>query len=40
LVERFGDFHYRRFRLYLWGSAYEFPSRSVGCYRMIPRLAG
>jgi len=40
VVERFGDFHYRRFRLYLWGSAYEFPSRSVGCYRMIPRLAG
>ena len=37
LIERFGDFHYRRFRLYLWGSAYEFLSRSVGCYRMILR---
>ncbi len=37
LIECFGDFHYRRFRLYLWGSAYEFLSRSVSCYRMILR---
>jgi hypothetical protein len=26
---------YRRFRLYLWGAAYEFLSRSLDCYRMI-----
>ena len=26
VVERFGDFNYRRFRLYLWGAAYEFLS--------------
>ena len=37
VVERFGDFHYRRFRLYLWGAAYEFLSRSLDCYRMILR---
>lgn len=37
IVERFGDFHYRRFRLYLWGAAYEFLSRSLDCYRMILR---
>jgi cyclopropane-fatty-acyl-phospholipid synthase len=35
VVERFGDFNYRRFRLYLWGAAYEFLSRSLDCYRMI-----
>ena len=35
MVERFGEFNYRRFRLYLWGAAYEFLSRSLDCYRMI-----
>ena len=35
VVQRFGDFNYRRFRLYLWGAAYEFLSRSLDCYRMI-----
>ena len=33
--ERFGEFNFRRFRLYLWGAAYEFQSRSLDCYRMI-----
>ena len=37
LVERFGDFNFRRFRLYLWGAAYEFLSNSTGCYRLILR---
>ncbi len=37
VIERFGDFHYRRFRLYLWGAAYEFLSRSLDCYRMVIR---
>lgn len=37
ILERFGDFHYRRFRLYLWGAAYEFLSRSLDCYRMVLR---
>jgi cyclopropane-fatty-acyl-phospholipid synthase len=31
----FGDFEYRKFRLYLWGAAYEFLSRNLGCYRLI-----
>lgn len=35
VIERFGAFNYRRFRLYLWGAAYEFLSRSLSCYRMI-----
>jgi cyclopropane-fatty-acyl-phospholipid synthase len=35
VVEKFGEFNYRRFRLYLWGAAYEFFSRSLDCYRMI-----
>jgi hypothetical protein len=35
VIERFGDFNYRRFRSYLWGAAYEFLSRSLDCYRMI-----
>jgi cyclopropane-fatty-acyl-phospholipid synthase len=34
-VKNFGEFNYRRFRLYLWGAAYEFLSRSLDCYRMI-----
>ena len=37
VIQRFGDFNYRRFRLYLWGAAYEFLSRSLCCYRMILR---
>ena len=35
LVSKFGDFNFRRFRLYLWGAAYEFQSRSLDCYRLI-----
>jgi cyclopropane-fatty-acyl-phospholipid synthase len=35
VIERFGEFNYRRFRLYLWGAAYEFLSRNLDCYRMI-----
>ena len=37
VIKKFGDFNYRRFRLYLWGAAYEFKSRSLDCYRMIIR---
>lgn len=35
VVEKYGEVNYRRFRLYLWGAAYEFLSRGVDCYRMI-----
>jgi cyclopropane-fatty-acyl-phospholipid synthase len=38
LVVKFGDFNFRRFRLYLWGAAYEFLSRSLDCYRIIIQL--
>jgi cyclopropane-fatty-acyl-phospholipid synthase len=38
LVEKFGDFNFRRFRLYLWGASYEFISRSLDCYRLIIQL--
>ena len=31
----FGDFEFRKFRLYLWGAAYQFLIRSLECYRMI-----
>jgi cyclopropane-fatty-acyl-phospholipid synthase len=40
VIERFGNFNYRRFRLYLWGAAYEFLSGSLDCYRMIIRNLG
>jgi cyclopropane-fatty-acyl-phospholipid synthase len=38
----FGDFEFRKFRLYLWGAAYEFLTRNLDCYRMMlykPRAA-
>ena len=35
---KFGDFNFRRFRLYLWGATYEFLTRSLTCYRMVIRL--
>jgi cyclopropane-fatty-acyl-phospholipid synthase len=31
----FGDFEYRKFRLYLWGAAYEFLARNLDCYRLV-----
>lgn len=31
----FGDFEFRKFRLYLWGATNEFLQRSLDCYRMI-----
>jgi cyclopropane-fatty-acyl-phospholipid synthase len=40
VIEQFGDFNYRRFRLYLWGAAYEFLSGSLDCYRMIIQHPG
>ena len=30
----FGDFEFRKFRLYLWGAAYEFLARNLDCYRL------
>ena len=31
----FGDFEYRKFRLYLWGAAYEFLAHNLGCFRLL-----
>jgi cyclopropane-fatty-acyl-phospholipid synthase len=35
VTRTFGDFEYRKFRLYLWGAAYEFFARNLDCYRLI-----
>ncbi len=35
IIHEFGDFEYRKFRLYLWGATYEFLSRNLDCYRMV-----
>lgn len=40
VIARFGEFNYRRFRLYLWGTAYQFLSRGLSCYRMIIHYPG
>ena len=31
----FGDLEYRKFRLYLWGAAYQFLIRGLECYRLM-----
>jgi cyclopropane-fatty-acyl-phospholipid synthase len=33
--DKFGEDVDRRFRLYLWGTAYQFQSRGLDCYRMV-----
>ncbi len=35
IVRRWGETLYRRFRLYLWGSAYAFLSRSAEAFRVV-----
>jgi len=35
IISRWGETLYRRFRLYLWGSAYAFLSRGMDAYRVI-----
>jgi cyclopropane-fatty-acyl-phospholipid synthase len=35
VVRRFGEYNFRRFRLYLWGAAAAFARRDMLCYRMI-----
>jgi cyclopropane-fatty-acyl-phospholipid synthase len=35
IQRRFGDFEFRKFRLYLWALTYEFLARKLDCYRMI-----
>jgi len=35
IISRWGETLYRRFRLYLWGSAYAFMSRGMDAYRVV-----
>ena len=35
VTRTFGDFEFRKFRLYLWGATYEFLHRNLDCYRLI-----
>jgi cyclopropane-fatty-acyl-phospholipid synthase len=35
VTRTFGDFEFRKFRLYLWGAAYEFLTHNLDCYRLI-----
>jgi len=35
IIHRWGETLYRRFRLYLWGSAHAFLSRGLDAYRMV-----
>lgn len=35
IIREFGDFEFRKFRLYLWGATYEFLARNLDCYRMV-----
>jgi cyclopropane-fatty-acyl-phospholipid synthase len=34
VIREFGDFEYRKFRLYLWALTYQFYARHMECYRM------
>jgi cyclopropane-fatty-acyl-phospholipid synthase len=38
IVSRWGESIYRRFRLYLWGSAHAFLSRGLNAYRVVLEL--
>ena len=35
IINRWGEMLYRRFRLYLWGSAYAFLSHDMDAYRVV-----
>ena len=37
LVSKFGQYDFRRFRLYLWGSAHAFARDELQCYRVVLR---
>jgi cyclopropane-fatty-acyl-phospholipid synthase len=34
IIEKYGEAEYRRFRLYLWGSAHCFLRNRLQCYRL------
>jgi cyclopropane-fatty-acyl-phospholipid synthase len=35
IVRRWGDAHYRKFRLYLWGTAHAFATNLMSAYRLV-----
>ncbi|NOZ11545.1 MAG: methyltransferase domain-containing protein [Gammaproteobacteria bacterium] len=39
IVNKFGEEDYRRFRLYLWGSAHCFLRNTLQCYRVVLKIA-
>ena len=40
IISKFGETDYRRFRLYLWGSAHCFLRNRLQCYRLVLRKHG
>ena len=40
IIEKFGGADYRRFRLYLWGSAHCFLRNRLQCYRLVLQKTG
>ncbi|MBI5916247.1 MAG: class I SAM-dependent methyltransferase [Bacteroidetes bacterium] len=40
LVSRFGEYDFRRFRLYLWGSALAMEEGTLQCHRIVLRAPG
>lgn len=40
LVEQFGEYNFRRFRLYLWGSAQAFADKGLQCHRLVLQSPG
>jgi cyclopropane-fatty-acyl-phospholipid synthase len=38
ITEKYGQFQYRRFHLYLWGSAHSFLTDILQCYRVVLEL--
>ncbi len=40
LVEQFGEYNFRRFRLYLWGSAQAFADDDLQCHRVVLQTPG
>lgn len=40
IIKKYGAFDYRRFHLYLWGSAHSFLTDILQCYRVVLELPG
>ncbi len=40
LINQFGEYNFRRFRLYLWGSAQAFADNDLQCHRVVLQAPG